>query len=260
LQIDTKRRDVTIGELTAQVSHVRTPEEERDARRNPWKSFPTTDEVPAGKLRLTVHRDGWQARGGPKHDYWDDAPKKPLHDQIATIAKSIKKGVIDDQDAHARAEQARAEAQERHAREQAETHRAWEVQRQKARAKAAEQIRRAAFAQAMDDWRTAQDLREFCAELEAVADAVEGGHLQEWISWARRSADNLGAAAQARRLNDRDFDVVVTTSDIEPYMEGWSTTGPYKASTYSKPSTPSVSPPERRPWHPGLRGQVSWWR
>ena len=142
LQLDSERRDVKIEELTKEVPHVWTPAEERDARRHPWKSFPTTDDVPTGKLRLTVYRDGWQERGGSNRDEWDDAPKKPLSDQIATIARAIKKGVIDDQDAHARAEQARAEAQERHEKQRAEQQQAWEAQRQKATAKAAEQLRR----------------------------------------------------------------------------------------------------------------------
>lgn len=212
--------------------------EEREARRHSWKSVPTTDDVPTGRLRLTVYRDGWLERGGSNRDEWDDAPKKPLSDQIATIARAIKKGVIDDQDAHARAEQARAEAQERYDQERVEQQRAWDAQRQKARAKAAEQLRRAAFAQAMDDWRAAQDLRAFCDELGAVA-AFDEGHLPEWIAWARQSADELDAAAQARRLNELDFEVVVTTDDIEPYMEGWSTRGPYKASpTWRPPPSP----------------------
>lgn len=260
LQVDSKRRDVTIEELTKQVPHVRTRAEEREVRSQPWKSLPTTDDVPAGKLRLTVYRDGWRERGGSNRDEWDDVPKKPLGAQVATIARAIKKGVVDDQDAHFRAEQARAEAQERHEREQAEQQRAWEAQRQKARAKAAEQLRRTAFTQAMDDWRTAQELRAFCGELEATAGTEHGDHLQEWIAWAQQSADELDAAAQARRLNDLDFDVVVTTDDIEPYMEGWSTRGPYKAPTYNTPSTPHSSVPQRRPWHPGMRGQASWWR
>lgn len=259
VQIDTKRRDVTIEELTKQVPHARTPAEEREARRHPWTSIPATDDEPTGKLRLTVYRDGWRKEGGSNRDEWDDAPRKPLGAQIATIARAIKKGAIDDEDAHARAEQARAEALERHERERAEQQRAWEAQRQKARAKAAEQLRRAAFAQAMDDWRTAHDLRTLCAELETVADTDEG-HLQAWIAWARQSADELDAAAQARRLNDLDFDVVVTTDDIEPYMEGWSTSGPYKASTYSAQPLSQPTVPQRRPWHPGMRGQASWWR
>lgn len=259
VQVDTKRRDVTIEELNKQVPHVRTPAEEREARRHPWKSFPTTDDVPTGKLRLTVYRDGWQEGGGNNRDEWDDAPKKPLGDQVATIARAIRKGVIDDQDAHARAEQARAEAQERHERQRAEQQRAWEAQRQKARAKAAEQLRRVAFAQAMDDWRTAHDLRAFCGELGAVADISDEGHLRDWVAWARQSADELDAAAQARRLNDLDFDVVVTTVDIEPYMEGWSTRGPYKASTFYTQSPPQPTAPQPRPWHPGMRGRASWW-
>lgn len=257
LQIDTRRRDVTIEELTTQVPHVRTQAEEKEARRSPWKSFPTTDDVQIGKLRLTVYRDGWSEGDGRNRDDWTDAPRKPLRAQIATIARAIKKGVVDDQDAYARAEQARAEALERHERERAEQQRAWEAQRQKARAKATEQLRRVAFTQAMHDWRTAQELRAFCDELETVTDAPDESHLQEWIAWARGSADHLDAAAQARRLNDLDFDVVVTTEDIEPYMEGWSTRGPYKASTYS---TPHSSVPQPRPWHPGMRGQASWWR
>jgi hypothetical protein len=260
VQIDTKRRMVTIEELTKKVPHVRTPAEEREAQRHPWKSFPTTDDALTGKLRLTVRRDGWREQGDSNRDEWDDAPKRALRDQIATIAGAIKKGVIDDQDAHARAEQARAEAQERHERQRTEQQRAWEVQRQKARAKAAEQLRRVAFAHAMDDWRTAHDLRAFCGELEAVADTGDAGHLRDWIAWARQSADELDAAAQAARLNDLEFDVLVTTDDIEPYMEGWSTKGPHKASTYSTqpPRQPTV--PQSSPWHPGMRGRASWWR
>jgi len=97
--------------------------------------------------------------------------------------------------------------------------------------------------------RTARILRE----LEAVAEKRDAAIFQQWITWARHSADELDAAAQARRLNDVDFDVLVRTDDIEPYMEGRSTTGRYRAPTGNRPSTPHLSVPLRRPWHPGMR-------
>lgn len=58
LQIDSQRRDVLIEELTKTVPHVPTAAEEREVRRSSWKVVPATDEVPAGKLRLTVFRAG----------------------------------------------------------------------------------------------------------------------------------------------------------------------------------------------------------
>lgn len=260
LQVDTKRRDVTIEERTKAVPHVRTAAEEREARRHPWKSFPKTDEVRTGELRLAVQRDGWLRTGGSNRDQWEDSPKRPLRGQVPAIARAIKKGVIDDQNARARREQEHAEAVERHERERAEQQRAWDEQLSRARGMAAEQVRRRVFARAMEDWRTAQELRTFCDALETDAPDIEQENLRRWIAWARASAEELAPAAQASQLEDTDFSVSVTEEDVAPFMNGWSMRGPYKETTYSSPPPQQTTIPQRRPWHPGMRGRPSWWR
>lgn len=257
LQIDTKRRDVVLEEATKEVPHVLTPAEERESRRYGWKTYPKTDQVPSGNLRLKVARDKWN-----EFDEWVEAPGSRLKSRIDEIALGIKSGVVDDHDARERQLQAQQEASERWERQKAEERQAWDQLRAGAVENAKEAVRGSVVAETMDAWRQANELRAFCASLEDAlhSDGVnDRPNVRRWIAWARRKADDLDPTTQIGRLDSIDFEVVPTDEDLRPFMDGWSPTGPHK--DYSARSQqPDPQPPQRTPWHPGLRGKPNWWR
>ena len=125
-------------------------------------------------------RDSWN-----KLDEWSDAPRSPLEKQARRIARGIKAGVVDDQDARDREAQARAEAAERYQRQQAEVRRAWEELLESAKVKAKEQLRRSTFGDAYGAWRTSREIRSFCDALEAAIpneEPAEQASLRAWIA------------------------------------------------------------------------------
>ncbi|MCW2785917.1 MAG: hypothetical protein JWP74_2434 [Marmoricola sp.] len=257
LQIDTKRRDVVLEEATKEVPHVLTPAEERESRRYGWKTYPKTDQVPSGNIRLKVARDKWN-----EFDEWVEAPGSRLKSRIGEIALAIKAGIVDDHDARERQLQAQQEASERWERQQAEERQAWEQLRAGAVKKAREAVRGSVVAETIDAWRQANELRAFCTSLEDALGAgteTDKPNVRRWIEWARAQADDLDPTRQIDRLDAIDFDVAPSDDDLRPFMDGWSPTGPQK--DYSARSQqPDPQPVQRSPWHPGLRGKPSWWR
>jgi hypothetical protein len=256
VQVDTRRRDLVLEEALKEVPHVLTPAEERQARRSTWTSFPKTDRVRSGNLRLTVARDGWN-----KVDEWIEAPGSRLKPRVDEIALAIKAGVVDDDDARQRETQAREEASERWERERAEQRRAWEQLRESAVEKAQVSVRRSIVGNAMEAWLLVAELRSFCEALEgalATDPYSDTENVRRWIAWAREQADDLDPTQHLDRLNAIDFEVVPADDDLRPFMEGWSPSGPQK--DYSAPPPADPQPPQRSPWHPGLRGKPSWWR
>lgn len=267
LQTESARRDVRLEEVLKEVPHVRTNEEDREARRSPWKTFPKVDQVPSGLLRITVARDGWNGSTGRHNfDEWVDKPKTPLEKQVRVIARAIKAGVVDDVDTRQRGVQARAEAHEKWERQQAQERGAWEEVRARARAKAVEQLREGTFIDTFDAWRGAQELRAFATELEAAVAADhelgERPRFHEWIEWARQRADEMDPIVNLKQLDDRVLDVKPSADDLRPFMEGWDPSAPHKdyglISYGGQPNTPQA--PQPKPWHPGMRGKPSWWR
>lgn len=242
LQVEGRKRDVTITELTREVPHIPTAAERRELKRYPWTRVPTVDHVPSGQLKLTVDRDGW-ANNRSNCDEWTDKPKIPLEKQIATIAREIKAGVVNDLDAQRREEERRAQALEQLERERAEERRVWE------------EIRNTAI------------IRAFCEALNAstLANTAidetprDWATLRTWLAWARAAADDLDPTRHPERLDDSSFDVTVTHDDIRPYMQGWLTDRPSK-DYRADPKTANLALPEPRPWHLGMRGKNTWWR
>lgn len=265
VQVDSRRRDLTLLELKDQVPHVQTSAELREARRSPWKSFPKFDHVPSGRLEIVVARDGW-SNNRQNRDEWSDAKKSPLERRLTEIARAIKQGVVDDDDAREREVQRRAEAHEEWERKQAAERRVWEEVRTRARAKAITQLRDATFMRAFEAWKGAQELRVFADQLESTATAQEQlearPRLQEWLDWARARADGIDPIVNLEQLDDDVFDAEPSPDDLRPHMEGWDPSAPRKAytSTYGNPAPPTAHLPQPRPWHPGMRDQPSWWR
>lgn len=158
IQVGTRRKDVFLTEILDEVPHKLTPQEEREQRRSPWKQFPTHDEVRSGRLRLRVIRDGsHEVPSGYRSysyetnaDEFCDQKRKPLEQQVQSIARAIKKGVDDDTAALEREAQRRAEAQAAYEPEKAEELATWKAIRDRAREKALLELRDATFTRAFE--------------------------------------------------------------------------------------------------------------
>lgn len=262
IQVDGQRRDVHVLEVQKDVPHVRTRDEDREARRNPWKSFPLIDSVPSGVLRVTVARTGWDKNYKRNQEHWSDKPKTPLERQARPIAREIKAGVVNDNDERDRRLQVQAEQLEALDRKRAEERRVWEAIRQAAYAKAQEQLRRAVVAEMYDAWVEASEVRRFAYVLKSSIPPAEAGKwemVRTWTEWAAKHADALDPATNLELVNAVDFEVEPTDDDLRPFMEGWHPSAPrkdYSAGTSSKPA----ETPVKASWHPGLREKPSWWR
>ena len=265
VQVDTRRRDLILTEMLDDVPHVLTAAEQRELRRSPWKSIPKFDRVPSGRLHIRVARDGW-ANNKPKGDEWSDAKRSPLERQVGEIARAIKKGVVDDDDAREREVQRRSEAHEAWERKQAAERRAWEELRSRARDKAVTELREATFIGAFDAWRGAEELRAFADQLDKTATSQgqleDRPRLREWLEWARARADAIDPIVNIDRLDDSVFDIEPTADDLRPRMDGWDPSAPHKdySSAYGRPEQQATHVPQPRPWHPGMRDKPSWWR
>lgn len=274
IQTGTRRKDISLTEILDEVPHKMTPQEERQQRHEPWKQFPTHDQVPTGRLRLRVVRDGsHEVRSGrnyssfqPNSDVFCDQKRKPIERQVREIARAIKKGVDDDIAARELEEQRRAETQAARERKEAEDLATWKAVRERARDKALLKLREATFAHAFESWQHAEDLRAFAARLHA--DASEQGllesrpRLQQWLQWARDRADQIDPIKNLTALDDDVFNTEPSPNDLRPHMEGWDPKAPHQdySLRYRASEQPSTNVPQPRPWHPGMAGRPSWWR
>lgn len=275
IQVGTRKRDLTLTEIVDEVPHAPTSAERIALRRAPWTQVPKFDAVLSGRLCIRVERDGYattptKRNGYPEYrrnaDEWSDEKRKPLERRTSEIARAIKKGVVDDEDARSREEQRRAEAHEAHLRELAAERRKWEEIRGRARETALLELREATFARAFEAWQWAEELRLFAERLDAAASASgsldERPRLREWLDWARALADEADPITNLDQLDDGLFDAEPSADDLRPHMEGWDPSAPHKdygaAYRSAEPQTPRM--PQPRPWHPGMQGRPTWWR
>lgn len=275
VQVGSKRRDVILTEIHDEIPHEMTPQERRERRRAPWKQTPKTDHVPSGRLLLRVHRDGSHMTEPDSHghswyrqnvDEFFDTKRKPIELQVRQIARAIKKGVDDDNDARLREERRREEAHLELERQKAEELRTWQEVRSRARDKAMLELREVTFTRAFLAWQEARELRAFAEQLHA--DAVDQRllddrpRLQQWLEWARDRADEIDPVKNLASLDDDVFDAEPSAEDLRPHMEGWDPSAPHKdyGAAYRRNEQQPVHAPQPRPWHPGMIGRPSWWR
>jgi hypothetical protein len=275
IQAGSRRPTLTLTEPFDEVPHIPTAAEQRELRRTPWKQVPKSDRVPSGRLHLQVERDGSYMTRPDRNGYsqykrngdeWFDEKRKPLERQIPEIARAIKKGTVDDDDAREREKQRRAEAHEAHERAQAAQRRAWEDLRNRAREKAILELREATFVRMFEACQGAQELRAFAARLEAAATSQglleSRPKLREWLDWARSRADVMDPVTNLEHLDDDVFNAEPSADDLRPHMDGWDPSAPHKdySASYSKPEQRPTHVPQPQPWHPGMLGRPSWWR
>ncbi|GAA4402237.1 hypothetical protein GCM10023147_42600 [Tsukamurella soli] len=239
IQVDARRSTFTLTEILDEVPHVPTAAEQRELRRAPWKQVPRSDQVPSGRLHLRVERDGSYMTEPDRNGYsgyrrngdeWSDEKRKPLERQVPEIARAIKKGVVDDDDAREREKQRLTEAHEAHEREQAARRRAWEDLRSRAREKAILELREATFVRMFEAWQGAQELRTFAEQLKAAATSQglleSRPRLREWLEWARARADGMDPVTNLEHLDDSVFNAEPSGDDLRPHMEGWDPSAP----------------------------------
>ncbi len=274
IQIDTRRRSLALTEIMEDVPHVPTTAEQREFRRAPWTQIPKFDKAPSGRLRLQMEREGshevkidrYSSRYERNGDTWSDEKKKPLERQVRDIARAIKKGVVDDDDALEREKQRRAEAHETYEREQAEQRRAWENIRDQARKKGAPRTARSYLRPRVRGLARSPRTAAFAKQL--ATEATERGLLEnrprllEWLEWARARADDIDPIVNLEHLDDDVFDAKPSADDLRPHMEGWDPSNPRKdySAGYGRSEQQPAHVPQPRPWYPGMRDRPSWWR
>lgn len=268
-----RRRSIWFEELLNQVPHALTAADQKELRRAPWTRLPQFDGIPSGRLQLRVERDGsHEVRVGSigyryekNSDSWSDEKRSLLEGQLNAIARAIKQGIVDDDDAREREKQRRSEAQEEFERARAAERAAWEEVRTRARESALIARREALFASEFSAWQDARALRAFAAELEQQVTEqgqVEGRpRLRQWIGWARARADALDPILNLTRLDDAAFEPELSPDDLRPFMEGWDPSRPGKdyRGTFPRGDSPTAES-STRDWHPGMRDRPSWWR
>ena len=88
------------------------------------------------------------------------------------------------------------------------------------------------FADALDAWAEADEIREFCSALEHAAagchDPDEASRLQPWIEWGRSLADRLDPTRSPSRLAQVGFDRDPEPDELRPHLGDWSPHGPHK--------------------------------
>jgi len=258
LRLEKSRRAVRIGEPYDEVPHVPTDEERRRQKRNPWLLLPEHDRVRSGRLVLEVNRTGHG-----KTSRWEDDKRLLLESRVGKIITEVEAGFLADQREHEEWLRARREEEERWARQKAEERAQWEQAVATATLQAQEKLRADRFRAAFDGWTAAEAIRAFCTELEVTRGTEEAAdqNLGRWIAWARQTADRLDPITNGAVIAKVDFDVEPKPHDLEPFMGGWSVTGPQRA--YRTEETRRQYADVRaftKEWHHGMRGNPQAWR
>jgi hypothetical protein len=101
--------------------------------------------------------------------------------------------------------------------------------------------------------RLTAELTDFIAELRSRAVSIDEPLQQPagaWIQWIEQYKSEIDPNNHPVALPGVPEP---TSSDLEPYMDGWSTTGPYKSTFRPVHNSPGM---QDRQWHPNRR---DWW-
>ncbi|MEU4626897.1 hypothetical protein AB0G04_43855 [Actinoplanes sp. NPDC023801] len=238
VKFGSARRSLDIVEEHDQVPHVLTVGEQRTKRLRPWAPIPEFDRVATGRLRLDVANGSYT----DQRLTWHDTTTKTLEQQagriIADIIKAIEKQnrILAafrqrEQERQAAARLAQQQAAEERRRREIETQAQWEHALTKARRLAVEEHRRKTFTTALEQWRTAAEMRAFCDALEhstATDQAAGDGELTSWLTWARAHADKIDPTIGTPTLASIDFTIRPGPEGLRPHLNGWSPYRPAK--------------------------------
>lgn len=298
LTVHGRTYEVSFRERQKQVRYV---PKQPGRRTYDWQRVaPANRSEPSGELELHLNQhSGYSYASGWKKD-WADTAKKSLEDQVGSVFRALK--------AHAEeAERARLEreAEQRRLREEREAEQlrlreererkekerrlqeAEEVQRRQqeweaavsvAMIKAVDAVRVERFSTALEQWRTAGEIRDFCAALDKAAatstDGLDAERLREWSAWGKAEAERLDPTVRGRGLTGHGFHGQPTDDQLRLFLDGWHPQRPERVeSVKEKPQVEVASPkpePDRRHdfsderldqgWRYGRPARAQWWR
>ncbi|AXI81423.1 PE-PGRS family protein [Peterkaempfera bronchialis] len=284
LSVHGRTWELSFKERQKQVKFV--PQAQGRRKTYDWQRVtPAYRSEPSGELELQVieQHSGYGYGSGWKKDYADTA-KRSLEEQIGTLFRALKAHAEEQErlqlerqaeQRRLREERERAEAERQRlaAEEKARRQRDWEGAVSEASLKAVEASRLERFGSALDRWRGAREIREFCAALDEAAsradDAKEAQRFREWSAWGRAEADRIDPTALGSGLGNEAFETVPTADALRPFLNGWSPHRPEKEAPPAEPAQPrqqadpwrdiSASPRDQG-WRHGPQGRAQWWR
>ncbi|MEV5711847.1 hypothetical protein [Actinoallomurus sp. NPDC052274] len=260
VQVGKRQYAIAIKEEQDQVPRE-VPPPGRRRQRYAWERLPVAyDSVPSGRLRVELSE-----RQDDRRDHWADTTRTQVESKVRDVVKEIEhRADADDQAAlefKRQREQWRIEEERREAAERAR----WEAAMTQARTRARADHHNKTFADALDAWAEACEIRQFCMALERAAaecrDPDEAARLQPWIGWGRSLADRLDPTRSPSRLAEAGFDREPKPDDLRPHLGDWSPYGPHKE--YYRPQSETRGPVNdtyREGWRHGRRGPSQWWR
>lgn len=299
LTIHGRTYEISFREREKQVRYV---PKQPGRRTYDWQRVtPAHRFEPSGELELHFSQhSGYSYASGWKKD-WADTPKKPLEDQIGSVFRALKARAEEQERARLEreaeqrrlreereAEQQRLrkererqeeERRRREAEEKERKQREWEAAVSVASIKAVDAVRAEHFGTALEQWRAAGEIRDFCAALDEAAatsdDVLDAERLREWSAWGKAEADRRDPTVSGRGLVGRSFHAKPTGDQLRPFLDGWHPQRPEKEKLPKKEkSQAEVAPPKPEPdrrrdfsderldqgWRYGRQGRAQWWR
>jgi hypothetical protein len=201
-----------VDELNDRLPHMPTAAELREKARYEWKTIPTHDSVPSGRLRLRI-LEGRAIR----QEKFADTKTIDLADRLP--------GVLQEVELRAAAAEERRLQRER---EEAERECQWKLVLEQAKSQLREHHRSTILMGQAERWRHAHDLDGYIDAMTTHAASLTGEDrdaVDQWIAWAREYRHQLDPLNQPLALPaDPDY----SAEALKPFMRGWSTYGPHR--------------------------------
>ncbi len=281
LTVHGRTYEVGFRERQKQVRYV---PKEPGRRTYHWQRVtPAQKFEPSGELELVVSENSGYGYGHGWKKEWADTAKKPLEEQIGSVFRALKARAEEQERARLEREAQQRRLREERAKQEAErrrleaeqverTRQEWEAAVGVASIKAVHAVRNEHFGTAMERWRDAGEIREFCAALDEAADAsesaLEAERLREWSAWGKAEADRLDPLRDDRGLAVLNFHAEPTGDQLRPFLDGWHPQRPEKERKPAAQPTPPEPDPWRgvsdahrdQGWRYGRPGRAQWWR
>ncbi len=281
LNVHGKTWEIGFKERQKQVQYVPAPKGRR--KTYDWQRVtPAHRSEPSGELDLyLVEPHASYSRASAWTKECGDKPGRQLEEQIGAAFRALKaraeeqetrRLAYEAEQRRFKEERERAEAERRRleAEEKERTQRKWEKAVAVAKIRAAEAARAETFGAALDRWRTAAEIRRFCAELEESASratsAAEAERLRQWAKWGQEEADRIDPTSPGRGLGVEDFETEPTDEALRPFLKGWSPHRPVKEAPPAEPPRQAdpwrdlSASPQDQGWKHGPQGRAQWWR
>ncbi|MFE2725008.1 PE-PGRS family protein [Kitasatospora sp. NPDC059327] len=285
LNVHGKTWEIGFKERQRQVKYV--PASKGRRKTYDWQRVtPAHRSEPSGELDLYLvepHPYGHNHASAWKKEC-RDTPSQQLEEQIGAAFRALRtraeeqekrRLAYEAEQRRLKEERDRAEAERRRleAEEKERKQRTWEKAVAVAKIHAAEAERAETFGAALDRWRTAAEIRRFCAELEEsvsrATSATEAERLLQWAKWGQEEADRIDPTSPGRGLGVEDFETEPTDEALRPFLNGWSPNRPVKEAPLAEPAQPprqadpwrdlSASPRDQG-WKHGPQGRAQWRR